>query len=106
MSADPSEDPPGESPGAEAAPSGPERRLRDRLAGLRGRMARAQQRAPLRRARFATDAGVELADVYTALDAPQAALSERNLDEIGLPGEYPFTRGVQPTMYRGRLWTM
>lgn len=28
------------------------------------------------------------------------------LDELGFPGEYPFTRGVQPTMYRGRLWTM
>jgi len=27
-------------------------------------------------------------------------------DKLGFPGEYPFTRGVQPTMYRGRLWTM
>ncbi|HPQ90007.1 MAG TPA: methylmalonyl-CoA mutase family protein, partial [Candidatus Mcinerneyibacteriales bacterium] len=31
---------------------------------------------------------------------------ERWLDEVGFPGEYPFTRGVQPTMYRGRFWTM
>src|SRR5713101_420685 len=28
------------------------------------------------------------------------------LDDLGFPGDYPFTRGVQPTMYRGRLWTM
>jgi len=28
------------------------------------------------------------------------------MDELGFPGEYPFTRGVQPPMYRGRLWTM
>ncbi len=31
---------------------------------------------------------------------------DRYLDDIGVPGEYPFTRGVQPNMYRGRLWTM
>jgi methylmalonyl-CoA mutase N-terminal domain/subunit len=36
-----------------------------------------------------------------------ADLEAKNLDDqIGLPGEYPFTRGIQPTMYRGRLWTM
>src|SRR5215472_5577006 len=29
-----------------------------------------------------------------------------NSEEIGLPGEFPFTRGIQPTMYRGKLWTM
>jgi methylmalonyl-CoA mutase N-terminal domain/subunit len=39
--------------------------------------------------------------LYTPLD-----LEDDYLEGIGLPGEYPFTRGVQPTMYRGRLWTM
>ena len=36
-----------------------------------------------------------------------AALAERGLDvDLGFPGAFPFTRGIQPTMYRGRLWTM
>jgi len=40
--------------------------------------------------------------LYTPLD-----LAEQNFHEdIGFPGEWPYTRGVQPTMYRGRLWTM
>src|SRR3569832_1348064 len=39
--------------------------------------------------------------LYTAADLP--ADSER---EINYPGQFPFTRGIQPTMYRGRLWTM
>jgi methylmalonyl-CoA mutase N-terminal domain/subunit len=42
--------------------------------------------------------GEPIQDVYTALDAAG--------DRIGLPGEYPFTRGVQPTMYRAAFWTM
>ena len=33
-------------------------------------------------------------------------IDEEYLENIGFPGTYPFTRGVQPTMYRGRLWTM
>jgi methylmalonyl-CoA mutase N-terminal domain/subunit len=45
--------------------------------------------------------GVEVAPLYTDLDVPVDY--ERDL---GPPGEYPFTRGVYPTMYRGRLWTM
>ena len=42
------------------------------------------------------------------IPVPNVALpKERNYEEqIGFPGEYPFTRGVQPTMYRGRFWTM
>src|SRR5688572_7062938 len=43
--------------------------------------------------------GVPIAPLYTKLDLPSD-------DRIGLPGEYPFTRGVQPTMYRGAFWTM
>ena len=43
--------------------------------------------------------GEPIAPLYTALDLPSEA-------QIGLPGEYPYTRGVQPTMYRGSLWTM
>ncbi len=55
-----------------------------------------------RRERFATTSDIEIADLYTPADT--AKLIEE--DGLGRPGEYPYTRGVQPTMYRGRLWTM
>jgi methylmalonyl-CoA mutase N-terminal domain/subunit len=59
-------------------------------------------RAPERRAQFRTDSGIEIKRLYTPADA-----EGRDYDTaIGYPGLYPFTRGVQPTMYRGRLWTM
>jgi methylmalonyl-CoA mutase N-terminal domain/subunit len=57
---------------------------------------------PERQGRFATSSGIEIADLYTPADI--ARLDEDR--DLGRPGEYPFTRGVQPTMYRGRLWTM
>jgi len=59
-------------------------------------------RFPERRARFDTVSGDEVARLYT----PQADADSSYLEKLGFPGEYPFTRGVQPTMYRGRLWTM
>ena len=55
-----------------------------------------------RRERFATTSDIEIADLYTAADTAELAPD----DALGFPGEYPYTRGVQPTMYRGRLWTM
>jgi len=45
-----------------------------------------------------TTSGIPIAPFYTASDAPNP--------EIGTPGEFPYTRGIQPSMYRGRLWTM
>jgi methylmalonyl-CoA mutase N-terminal domain/subunit len=51
---------------------------------------------------FKTTSGIEIRDIYTPLDIE----SVDHLRDIGFPGEYPFTRGIQPTMYRGRLWTM
>jgi methylmalonyl-CoA mutase N-terminal domain/subunit len=62
---------------------------------------RALDRYPERRDEFKTDSGIEIERVYTPDDAP----SDYGAD-LGFPGRYPFTRGVQPTMYRGRLWTM
>jgi methylmalonyl-CoA mutase, N-terminal domain len=50
----------------------------------------------------ATGSGIELDVLYT----PESIRELDPHDDIGKPGEYPFTRGVQPTMYRGRLWTM
>jgi methylmalonyl-CoA mutase N-terminal domain/subunit len=59
------------------------------------------RKAPERQKEFRTLAGFPLKRVYTALD-----LAETPSEDIGLPGQYPFTRGAYPTMYRGRLWTM
>jgi methylmalonyl-CoA mutase, N-terminal domain len=64
--------------------------------------ARAIEAAPERRERFATTSDLEIGDLYTPADV--AGLDEDA--DLGRPGEFPFTRGVQPTMYRGRLWTM
>jgi methylmalonyl-CoA mutase N-terminal domain/subunit len=63
---------------------------------------KAVESAAERRARFATSSDIEIADLYTPADL--AGLDEER--DLGRPGEYPFTRGVQPTMYRSRLWTM
>jgi methylmalonyl-CoA mutase, N-terminal domain len=60
-------------------------------------LAQATSKAPLRLPAFTRSGGEALDDLYSPAAPPP---------EIGLPGEYPYTRGVQPTMYRGRLWTM
>jgi methylmalonyl-CoA mutase N-terminal domain/subunit len=58
-------------------------------------------RFPQRKTEFKTDSNLPVEALYTP-----AEISGLSFDELGFPGEYPFTRGVQPTMYRGRLWTM
>jgi len=58
--------------------------------------------APERKDAFENPSGIELKTVYTPIDI---AHHEHNVDS-GLPGQFPFTRGIYPTMYRGRLWTM
>src|SRR5579863_1118327 len=60
------------------------------------------KRGPERREHFATSSGIEIKREYDPEDLDGLDF----LSELGFPGEYPFTRGVQPTMYRGRLWTM
>ena len=57
---------------------------------------------PERKAEFVNTSGIPVKRLYTPLDGADASY----LSEVGLPGEYPFTRGVQPTMFRGRYWTM
>ncbi len=59
-------------------------------------------RSPERKARFETTSGIEIKRIYTAADT--ATLDYHSA--LNFPGQYPFTRGVQPTMYRGRFWTM
>jgi methylmalonyl-CoA mutase N-terminal domain/subunit len=58
--------------------------------------------APERLERFSTVSDKEIKSLYT----PEDVAPEDFQTAIGFPGEYPFTRGVQPSMYRGRLWTM
>jgi methylmalonyl-CoA mutase N-terminal domain/subunit len=65
-------------------------------------LANVLNRFPERRETFKTTSEIELNRVYTPLDQQEFVYSE----QLGFPGEYPFTRGVQPTMYRGRFWTM
>ena len=66
------------------------------------KVAPALKRGPERKNEFRTTSGIDIERIY----------DPSNLDgidyerDLGYPGEYPFTRGVQPTMYRGRLWTM
>jgi methylmalonyl-CoA mutase N-terminal domain/subunit len=65
-------------------------------------LAKVLRRFPERRENFKTTSEIELNRVYTPLDLKGFDYSEK----LGFPGEYPFTRGVQPTVYRGRFWTM
>jgi methylmalonyl-CoA mutase N-terminal domain/subunit len=60
---------------------------------------RAYAATPERDAPFTTLSGEPVAPLYTKADLPDDG-------QIGLPGQYPYTRGVYPSMYRGRLWTM
>jgi methylmalonyl-CoA mutase N-terminal domain/subunit len=59
------------------------------------------KRFPERREHFTTTSGTELPPIFV----PEKQ-DEDYLEDLGFPGDYPFTRGVQPSMYRGRFWTM
>ena len=86
----------GESPGMDLA------ELRAAKAAWRKNVvAKAEAKVPPRKPRFTTWSDLDVPDVVTPADVPIDYAKD-----LGLPGEYPFTRGVQPTMYRGRLWTM
>ena len=61
-----------------------------------------QKKHPDRTDEFMTVSSKPIARLYTPLDIPDI----NYMKDLGFPSEYPFTRGVQPTMYRGRLWTM
>lgn len=66
-----------------------------------GEVAKFTARSPERKTQFATLGGFPVNRTYTALD-----IADTPIEDIGLPGQYPFTRGPYPTMYRGRFWTM
>ncbi|MFP3264281.1 MAG: methylmalonyl-CoA mutase family protein [Acidilobus sp.] len=60
------------------------------------------ERLPERQESFTTLSDIPIKEVYTPADIPNFSYEEK----LGMPGEYPFTRGIHATMYRARLWTM
>jgi methylmalonyl-CoA mutase N-terminal domain/subunit len=79
------------------------RELDDALkAWEQSRLAADLAKMPERRREFTTLSGIPVGRVYTPLDVPKLNYQR----DLGLPGEYPFTRGIHATMYRSRLWTM
>jgi len=64
----------------------------------------AVKKFPERREKFQTDSGLDIDPLYTPDDLPPEDLDYNK--DLGYPGEFPYTRGVQPNTYRGRVWTM
>ena len=79
-----------------------QRILAERESWTAGELAETIARSPRRKKSFQTDSGVPIPDILDPASRPQ----EDYRRDIGYPGRYPFTRGPQATMYRGRLWTM
>jgi methylmalonyl-CoA mutase N-terminal domain/subunit len=67
-----------------------------------GPLARVLAKAPEQRQEFVTASNKVVERLYT----PDASTIDHYDEKLGLPGQFPYTRGVQPTMYRGRFWTM
>jgi methylmalonyl-CoA mutase N-terminal domain/subunit len=78
-------------------PSSMQNGLGSRLAGWLANL-----KGKTRRERFTTGSGIELPPIHVPPDGQEPEYFER----LGLPGDFPFTRGIHPSMYRGRLWTM
>jgi methylmalonyl-CoA mutase N-terminal domain/subunit len=74
---------------------------KSRQAWETGVLAETLKRFPERRESFSTSSGIPLERLYTPEDVPGDYEASQ-----GYPGQFPYTRGVQPTMYRGRFWTM
>jgi len=66
------------------------------------KVAKVLQKMPERKAEFINTSGIPVNRVYTPLDMADFDYMQK----LGLPGQYPYTRAVQPTAYRGRYWTM
>ena len=67
-----------------------------------GTLGNVLSRFPERKKKFMTASGLPVERVYL----PKETTEDEYLEKTGFPGEYPYSRGIQPTMYRGRLWTM
>jgi len=77
-------------------------RLKEAKAKYDERVAKVLQKMPERQADFTNTSGIPINRVYTPLDMEGFDY----LKQLGMPGQYPYTRAVQPTAYRGRFWTM
>ncbi len=76
--------------------------LKEAKARYDERVAKVLQKMPERKPQFVNTSGIPVDRVYTPLDMEGFDY----LQQLGMPGQYPFTRAVQPTAYRGRYWTM
>jgi methylmalonyl-CoA mutase N-terminal domain/subunit len=77
-------------------------RLKEAQAKYEERVAKVLQKIPERKAEFVNTSGIPIHRAYTPLDMEGFDY----VKQLGLPGQYPYTRAVQPTAYRGRFWTM
>ncbi len=77
-------------------------RLVERQEQWQGMVDKALARFPERKENFATTSDIAMKRLFTPADVDAIDYNE----DVGFPGEFPFTRGVQPTMYRARFWTM
>ena len=80
----------------------PETLKKQKEAWEQNTVAPAISRHPERKSEFVTGSDKPVERLYL----PEVSSAEEYLEKLGFPGCYPYTRGVQPTMYRGRLWTM
>ncbi len=76
--------------------------IKKNVAGWAEKVDASLAKNPERKKEFQTTSGIPIQRIYTPADIAEVDY----LSGLGLPGEYPYTRGVQPTMYRGRFWTM
>jgi methylmalonyl-CoA mutase N-terminal domain/subunit len=83
------------------APEAVRQVAKDTAKWMREDVERSKVKMPLRREAFTTDSGIPIPDVVTLADR-----ARERPEDIGLPGQWPYTRGPQSTMYRARLWTM
>jgi methylmalonyl-CoA mutase N-terminal domain/subunit len=77
-------------------------RIKEAKAKYEEKVSKTLQKMPERKAKFVNTSGIPVERVYTPLDLEDFDY----MAKLGLPGQYPYTRAVQPTAYRGRFWTM
>jgi len=78
------------------------KRIKDGRQKYEDKLNMLKEKRPERQPEFLTDSGIEINTLYTPGDVAQLNHEE----DLGYPGDFPYTRGVQPNMYRGRHWTM
>ncbi|SHH39201.1 acyl-CoA mutase large subunit family protein [Thermosipho atlanticus] len=77
-------------------------RIEKGMENYESQVEKVKQKFPERKEKFVSTSGYEIKRLYTPIDVSDLDYEK----DLGFPGQFPFTRGVQPTMYRGRFWTM